>query len=61
MMWTMLDQMARKMANQELSPAQKTGILVKQLITKDNVPAEASNGWNGYPDYAERFKTLWKK
>ena len=61
MMWTMLDQMARKMANQELSAAQQAGILVKQVLTKENVPADATDGWNGYPDYAERFKTLWNK
>jgi len=57
--WTVVDQIARGYAGQELSGGQSRGEIIKQFLTKDTVPDDPSSGWAGYPDVAGRFAALW--
>jgi ribose transport system substrate-binding protein len=57
--WTLLDQMARQIIGQELSGDQAKGMTVVQFLSKDDIDFDPSQGWTGYPDFAERFAKLW--
>jgi ribose transport system substrate-binding protein len=57
--WTLLDQMARQIIGQELAGDQAKGITVIQFLAKDDLDFDPSQGWTGYPDFAERFAKLW--
>lgn len=57
--WTLLDQVARMITGQELTGDQAEGFTVVQLLTQEDITFDPSNGWTGYPDFAERFARLW--
>lgn len=57
--WTMIDSLARGIVGQEVGEAVKNDEIVRQVLTADNLPEDVSLGWTGYPDFAERFFTLW--
>lgn len=57
--WTLLDQAAREMTGQELTGPEGEGIPVNQFLTKKDINFDTSKGWTGYPDFAEKFSTLW--
>lgn len=57
--WTLVDQMARQITGQELSGGEAQGMTVVQILSKDDIDFDPSQGWTGYPDFAERFAKLW--
>lgn len=57
--WTELDALARLMEGQPITPGEQSGIPVMQFVTRSNLPANVSQGWVGYPDFAKRFAKLW--
>jgi len=57
--WTMLDQAARELVGQKLTGLQAEGYGVNQFLTQEDITFDPANGWNGYPDFAERFAKLW--
>lgn len=57
--WTMLDQAAREIVGQKLSGPQAEGIGVNQFLAQEDITFDPAKGWNGYPDFAERFAKLW--
>lgn len=64
--WTMVDMAAREIVGQELSPiekAQKAGLPPApdmQFLTQSDINFDPTNGWTGYPEFAERFTKLWE-
>lgn len=64
--WTMVDMAAREIVGQELSPiekAQKAGLPPApdmQFLTQSDIDFDPTNGWTGYPEFAERFTKLWE-
>lgn len=59
LMWTIIDQLAREMAGQELAGPEAEGTIVLQFLTEEDITFDPSTGWTGYPDFAERFAKLW--
>jgi ribose transport system substrate-binding protein len=60
--WTYVDEAARAILGQELSPAEKTGeppVPDFQFLEGKDITFNPEHGWTGYPDYEERFKELW--
>lgn len=60
--WTYVDEAARAILGQELSPAEKTGeppVPDFQFLEQKDITFNPEHGWTGYPDYEERFKELW--
>jgi ribose transport system substrate-binding protein len=57
--WSLLDQAARGLADQQLSGPQAEGIPVIQFLTQPDITFDPAQGWTGYPDFVQRFKTLW--
>lgn len=61
MVWTLFDSLARLVTGEPVSKAIKQDNLVQQLLSGKNLKGDVTNGWSGYPDYADRFKALWSK
>lgn len=60
LIWGLLDAWARQRAKQPLAGLEAQGMgLVNQFLTQDDVTFDPGKGWDGYPDYAERFAKLW--
>lgn len=57
--WTLLDQAAREITGQELTGPEAEGLPVNQFLTQEDITFDPSKGWTGYPDFPERFATLW--
>jgi ribose transport system substrate-binding protein len=54
--WTLVDGAARGAVGQDPKP----GLPVIQFLTGEDIKGDASRGWTGYPDFAERFMKLWQ-
>lgn len=59
MMWSMMDQAARELIGQELTPYQQEELLTKVVITEENLPEDFSEGFGAFPDDREKFAELW--
>jgi len=59
MMWTQLDLAARLAAGQPPTEGEAAGIPPIQFLEQKDITFDASKGWTGYPDFAERFAKLW--
>jgi ribose transport system substrate-binding protein len=60
--WTYVDEAARAILGQELSPAEQTGeppVPDFQFLEQKDITFNPEHGWTGYPDYEEKFKELW--
>jgi ribose transport system substrate-binding protein len=57
--WMFVDEGSRLLLRAPLSKAETEGIVPIQFLTKDNLTGDISQGWLGYPDYAQRFTKLW--
>ena len=60
--WLNMDQLVRALAGQEFdysSIAAETSPATYQVVTKDNVPSDPNAGYVAFPDFRERFTTLW--
>jgi len=58
---TSLDAAVRLVTKQPLTEGEKNGDIPIQLVTKANVPANVTFGFQAYPDYVQRFSALWAK
>jgi ribose transport system substrate-binding protein len=59
LVWTMVDSLARLTTGQQADPGAVADEVPKQFLTAGDLPEDVSRGWSGYPDFAERFLTLW--
>jgi ribose transport system substrate-binding protein len=57
--WTSIDSLARLVTGQDADPGAVNDLLVRQLLTSENLKGDVSHGWSGYPDFADRFMALW--
>ena len=57
--WTLIDSLARVVTGQPPAPSAKADQIVRQLLSARNLKGDVSQGWTGYPDFANRFKSLW--
>jgi len=58
--WTLVDQIAREIAEQKQTGAEARGEIVKQFLTHENAKEQdASKGFLPYPEFEERFTKLW--
>lgn len=58
-MWASVDAAARLVAGDEPTASQVAGDVPMQFLEKDDITFDPSKGWTGYPDFAQRFTTLW--
>jgi ribose transport system substrate-binding protein len=59
MSWTAVDSLARLTTGQAPSEGARKDELVLQVVTASDLKGDLSRGWSGYPDFPQRFKTLW--
>jgi ribose transport system substrate-binding protein len=60
--WTYVDEAARGILGQELSPAEKTEeppVPDVQFLEQKDITFNPEHGWTGYPEYEEKFAELW--
>ena len=57
--WSLLDQAAREIDGEKLTGEEAKGLSVITILTQSGVTFDPSQGWPGYPNYAQRFSTLW--
>jgi ribose transport system substrate-binding protein len=60
--WTYVDEAARGILGQELSPAEKTEeppVPDVQFLEQKDITFNPEHGWTGYPEYEEKFTELW--
>jgi ABC-type sugar transport system substrate-binding protein len=56
--WVISDIIAKSLTHQKVPTAELRGVV--EVLNKSNVTASAiKNGWEGYPDVAQRFAKLW--
>ena len=58
--WTVVDSLARLTTGQEPAPGAVADQPPMQFLTAEELKGDVSQGWTGYPDFAERFTALWK-
>jgi ribose transport system substrate-binding protein len=57
--WSLMDQVARLLAGQELTGPQAEAVPVLQFLRPEDITFDPAQGWTGYPDFAQRFLSLW--
>lgn len=57
--WTVVDTLARQSQGEEPAPGATADIPPQQFLTKADLSGDVSRGWTAYPDFAQRFGTLW--
>jgi ribose transport system substrate-binding protein len=57
--FSQMDAAVRLATHQPLTPAEQTGAVPIQLLTKKDLNFDVSKGWSGYPDFVKRFAKLW--
>ena len=59
--WFSLDRVARQLAGQQQDYGflAQTSASIAQVFTKSNVPSDPTAGYVAFPDYKDRFTTLW--
>ena len=58
--WTAVDAAARLILGGQPTDSEQAGDLDKQFLTQKDLTFDPTNGWVGYPDYAQRFARLWR-
>jgi hypothetical protein len=58
-MWSLVDAAARIITDQELTAGEQAGIPPLQFVAAADLEGDLSQGFATYPDYRERFATLW--
>ncbi len=59
-MWSLVDAAARLMTGQQLTAGEKAGIPPLELVDAAALKGkDVTNGYSAYPDFAQRFATLW--
>jgi len=57
--WAAVDAAARLVLGDSPTPAEVAGEVPFQFLGQKDITFDPTNGWTGYPDYAQRFATLW--
>jgi ribose transport system substrate-binding protein len=57
--WTAVDSAARLLLGGQPTADEQAGTLDKQFLSKEDITFDPTRGWAGYPDFVQRFKTLW--
>ena len=57
--WTQVDIAARLVAGEKI-PTGEGNIGAMQFLTADDIDFDPTGGWTAFPDFADRFATLWK-
>lgn len=57
--WTAVDAAARLVLGDQPTQGEIDGEVPEQLLSQADITFDPTQGWTGYPDYAERFTTLW--
>lgn len=57
--WTAMDSLARLSTGAEADPGALADQPPMQFLTAEDLPEDVSHGWVAYPDFADRFMTLW--
>jgi ribose transport system substrate-binding protein len=61
LIWTVADSLARQTTGQAPDPGAVADIAPQQFLTADDLQYDVSQGWTGYPDFADRFNKLWSQ
>jgi ribose transport system substrate-binding protein len=57
--WTQVDQAVREIVGQKPTGEEAEGLGVIEFLKPEDITFDASKGYSGYPDVAERFAKLW--
>ena len=57
--WTGVDVAARLIEGDQPTAPEQAGEVPFQLLEPKDITFDPANGWTGYPDYQQRFTTLW--
>jgi len=57
--WVAVDSAARLLEGGQPTATEQAGDLDVQFLEQKDITFNPTNGWFGYPDYMQRFKTLW--
>lgn len=57
--WAAVDAAARLVLGDSPTPAEVAGEVPFQFLGQKDITFDPTNGWTGYPDYAQRFAKLW--
>jgi len=57
--WTAVDAAARLVEGGQPTASEKTGNLDEQFLEQKDITFDPTKGWTGYPDFPQRFATLW--
>lgn len=58
-MWTVADVTARVLENNQPTASEQVGEVPFQFLEQQDITFNAANGWTAYPDYVQRFASLW--
>ena len=58
-LWTPVDAAARLLEGSQPTAREQAGEGVFQFLGQKDITFDPTNGWAGYPDFAQRFKKLW--
>ncbi|WP_209338229.1 sugar ABC transporter substrate-binding protein [Streptomyces montanisoli] len=58
--WTAVDAAARLIEGAEPTTSEQAGAVPEQFLEQKDITFDPTHGWSAFPDYAQRFATLWK-
>jgi ribose transport system substrate-binding protein len=59
MLWAQIDAAARMASGEPVTEGQKKGLPPVQILTQKDITFDPTQGWQAYPDFAQRFAKLW--
>jgi ribose transport system substrate-binding protein len=57
--WTAVDSAARLIEGGQPTASEQAGNLDEQFLAQKDITFNPTDGWTGYPDFAQQFATLW--
>jgi ribose transport system substrate-binding protein len=57
--WTAVDSAARLLEGGKPTASEQAGDLDEQFLTQKDITFDTTDGWMGYPDFTQRYATLW--
>jgi ribose transport system substrate-binding protein len=57
--WTAVDSAARLMEGAQPTASEKAGDLDEEFLGQKDITFNTTDGWIGYPDFQQRYATLW--
>ena len=57
--WVAVDAAARLVLGDQPTAGEKAGVVPTQFLGQGDITFDPSKGWTGYPDFPQRFATLW--